>query len=106
MKFATHQEARPHLCILQAAYPECRALTALVDAFAVRMKQRLIEKWLEGKRGWDDPGLHCCDEAATNINVQRNLGQRDYVDVANLAALAWNRQDEGVASENTDGVSG
>jgi len=79
-----------NLTVLGIAYPEVRALTELVDRFSLDMKRRLVTCWLSKKRGWDEPEMIPQDFLERMIH--KNCDERDFVDVANLAAIAWNRQ--------------
>lgn len=70
---------------------EEQALEALVDAFAAEMKAKLKAKADEGWRGWDDPQYKGNIERFLLDHAQRGLDDsRQYVDVANLAAMLWN----------------
>lgn len=65
-----------------------KALSALVDEFAVAMKEKLIAKLHEGYCGWDDSDLVPILERKLSEHIGRGPGQR--VDAANLAAMLWN----------------
>ena len=70
---------------------ETDALKALVDAFAVEMKKKLLCKAREGWGGWDNPENKEHIKASLLHHVKL-VGQE--VDVANLAAMLWNMSDE------------
>jgi len=67
-------------------------LDLLVDMFFIHVRRKLHRKILEGYCGWDDPSA-----VTTNNLIEKlksNLKEGDMIDVAALAALIWNRQDE------------
>ena len=67
---------------------EKKALSAMVDAFADEMKKKLYQKHEEGWDGWDDESY---EELFRKRLCEQILKQnRDYVDIANFAAMLWN----------------
>ena len=66
------------------------ALNAMVDAFGKEMKDKLREKYLEGREGWDMP--EACPTAFLQRALREHCARGDMVDVANFAAMIWNRQ--------------
>ncbi len=71
---------------------EVLALKRLADRFAVAMKAKLLEKYYEGRRGWDRPELR--DSIREALVEQTRKNPIDPVDVANLAAFLWNLEEE------------
>jgi len=60
----------------------------MVDAFSEEMKAKLKKKFMEGYKGWDDPGW----TKKQIIHALRNhIEKGDMSDVANFAMFAWNR---------------
>lgn len=71
---------------------ELQALEAMVDAFAGEMKHRLLKKFLCGYRGWDDPQNRRMLREKFGEHIKHGDGH--YVDIANLAAMLWNMEQE------------
>lgn len=67
---------------------ETIALYSAVNRFNQVMKHKLLKKYGEGKRGWDDPS--CLEFLKKSIvdHVQKD----DMVDVANIAMFIWNME--------------
>lgn len=61
----------------------CRA----VDAFASAMKEKLVEKARDGRRGWDNPIYR--DAIWNSLLDHAADGPSQAVDVANLAMMVW-----------------
>lgn len=84
MKYDTERYLRPYR--YQA---EEQALKNLIHAFTNEMRDRIAEKFKEGRSGWDDPQW-------TNIDIKKQIIEQlrdgNYVDVANLAMFAWNHK--------------
>ena len=65
-----------------------------VDAFAVAMKEKLLQKHREGFYGWNEQenlkGIS--DSLLIHATKQHELGimRREEVDIANLAMMMWN----------------
>ncbi len=81
-----------------------KALDALVDDFAEAMKQKLRKKHMEGRCGWDDlewQTYEMRDQLIEHAGVRIHTtgvslldpDAVDPVDVANIAAFMWNRQE-------------
>ena len=70
---------------------EDEALVVLVRCFAVEMLTKLDKKAKEGFSGWDDPDT--ISDGMLLESLKRHLRRGNYVDVANLAAFLWNRQE-------------
>lgn len=73
-----------------SAPTELLALRALVDAFALLMKQRLEEKLTAGMSGWDDADKLApyCSNLASRLDG--DIDDRNLVDIACLAAIVQN----------------
>lgn len=71
---------------------EKKALEALVDAFAEKMKDKLIQQYHADWNGWDDEKYKDNIEKAFTDQVTRE--NKDYVDIANFAAMLWNFEQE------------
>jgi hypothetical protein len=69
-------------------YAWMHALDACVDDFAEEMKRKLRRKFMEGKRGWDDPAWQREDILRQLV---AHVSKGDMVDVANFAMFAWNQ---------------
>lgn len=67
---------------------EKKALTALVDAFAQEMKEKLIDQYHADWNGWDKDQYREGIEKAFMEQTVRE--KKDYVDIANFAAMLWN----------------
>ena len=66
---------------------ELLTLVSMADKFARGMKQKLIDKYEEGYRGWDDPKYKEGMEESLKEHVGRLINGDRYqaVDIANLA---------------------
>lgn len=62
---------------------------AAVDRFASAMKQKLAEKRVEGRGGWNDPKQ--CSIAFLIELLHEHMSKGDPVDVGNFAMMLWNR---------------
>ena len=60
--------------------------------FSQELFNRLLVCQSNGKVGWDKPDIVTDEWIKERIRI--NLEQGDYVDVANLAMILWNRQDD------------
>jgi len=70
---------------------ETVALERLIDIFNQKMKNKLIIKHMEDKRGWDNPKLKEAITVSLEDHVRKaKEDPRQWVDVANLAAMLWN----------------
>ncbi len=65
-----------------------KALNTCVDAFALEMKKKLRQKFLEGRHGWDSPDWPKDD---IRRRMYEHIDKGDPVDVANFAMFLWNR---------------
>lgn len=65
---------------------ETLALYTTVARFNQVMKHKLLKKYGEGKRGWDDPAIL----DFLKKSLAEHVGKGDMVDVANLAMFIWN----------------
>ncbi len=80
-------------------FAETKALEALVDDFAIAMKQKLLRKMREGGCSsgpfvisWDDPQWTREEiKAKMQSHLARDEGQM--VDIANFAMFAWNQEE-------------
>lgn len=70
---------------------ETEALTELVKDFSDEMTGKLYREYYdEGKKGWDDPEK--ISDAKLKEMLIDNLEKGKWVNVANLAAMLWNRE--------------
>ena len=72
---------------------EDNGLYDLVDAFAGEMKDRLADKFEDGKEGWDDEenAEYYYDRLMEKLeDMKGTLYLSDLVDVACFAAFLWN----------------
>lgn len=100
MKFTT-ADFRPNCGCRSAgecshgSFAEVAALDAMVDAFAAEMKKKLKAKLVHGYGGWDseDPEVRRNIEIGLSVHVARHLRGEgaQSVDIANFAAMLWNR---------------
>jgi len=67
-------------------------LDELVDEFCVAMKTRLYEKFKAGYTGWDTDDVEDLILKMQTKAEPINPTETDLVDVANLAAMIWNRR--------------
>lgn len=67
-------------------------LDELVDAFCLAMKTRLYEKFKVGYTGWDTYDVEDLILKMQTKAEPINPTETDLVDVANLAAMIWNRR--------------
>lgn len=65
---------------------ETIALYTAVFRFSQVMKHKLLKKYGEGKRGWDDPTIL----EFLKKSLAEHVAKGDMVDVANLAMFIWN----------------
>lgn len=65
------------------------ALRRLSNAFAIEMKHKLLKKMRRGRGGWDN--AECFTLEQIKQQIIDHIEKGDFVDVANLAAFAWNR---------------
>lgn len=68
--------------------PDLKRLLNRADDFAAAMKQKLRQKYAEGKTGWDDPAWPIGDVIA---QLEAHIEKGDMVDVANFALFAWHK---------------
>lgn len=73
-----------------------RKIGTLIRLFSQKMRDRMEEKEAEGWEGWDDREI--MNDAGKNMGTlkERIIGnalQGDWVDVANLAMIAWNLEE-------------
>lgn len=64
--------------------------------FANAMFRKLVAKGRAGYRGFDDPNY--TSNVTLTKNLRKNIKDRDWVDVANLALILQYRQDRGYVS--------
>lgn len=68
---------------------ELSALIDLVDRFSKDMRSKLIEKYMEGYTGWDNPDeLEFLKDSLVS-HTEKGFDSENMVDVANLAAMIW-----------------
>jgi hypothetical protein len=74
---------------------EMDRLNAMVDSVAEEMKKKLGMKYREGLRGWET------DMTRLLELLDKNISQKDYLDVAILAAMIyhfqWRNSGQGVS---------
>jgi hypothetical protein len=61
-------------------------ISAVVYAFSRKMEGKMIRKYREGKRGWDNVNNEEFKDSLCQ-DLARNLAQGDYADVANIAMI-------------------
>jgi len=79
---------------------EALNLCDAVDDFCVEMKIKLLEKMLEGRKGWCTPDGWDSSSVSGALDVirdriQDHVGKGDPVDVANFAMFWWNLERKG-----------
>lgn len=71
-------------------HAEIVALNAMINKFASAMKSKLKNKFLrDGYSGWDNIGPNSPPYIS---DLQHHVEKGDLVDVANIAAILWNRK--------------
>lgn len=65
---------------------ELLALYRLNLAFSDAMHRKIVNKFKEGKRGWDDPSI----KEPLKKALLEHFEKGDMVDVANFAMFIWN----------------
>ncbi|MFA5381932.1 MAG: hypothetical protein WC356_02115 [Candidatus Micrarchaeia archaeon] len=70
---------------------EQNKITNAVDDFADEMKNRMLAKYDEGKRDWDSCD-NACSEDCFKRKLQRNVEEKDWVDVANFSMILHNAE--------------
>ena len=65
---------------------ETERLSNLVENFGVAQRKKLIRKWRQGRRGWEDPQYKNFLVAELCRHVEAN----DWLDVGNIAMFLWN----------------
>jgi hypothetical protein len=78
---------------INARWAEMNALSGLVDDFARAMKQRLFDKLMQGKSGWDNPASE--PDIAEGMRDASRDAYDEYtpgaeIDTANYAMMLWN----------------
>ena len=73
------------------AYAEPLALERMVRAFSNQMLAKLQRKRPEGYRGWDGPENYPTDDMWRML--KEHVEKRQPLDVANFAAMIWNRSE-------------
>jgi hypothetical protein len=68
---------------------EQEKLSRAVAGFQWQMMNKLLEKFLAGRRGWDDPGW---DERDIKRQLIEHLDKGNFIDVANFAMFAFYRK--------------
>lgn len=86
MKFATEQ----YIGEVTRFTSELAALNEMLDAFAGAMREKLREKYHEGRGGWDSEEWSR-GQIATALAA--HVEKHDWVDVANFAMFLWNREE-------------
>lgn len=79
-----------------------QALHAMVDAFAAEMKKKLTRKLVEGYVGWDEPEKEEFSSDKLRLALREHCNRGDPVDVANFAAMLWNRWETTALKERTN----
>lgn len=67
---------------------EARGLRKLIEIGSDRMLTRLLERMLDGERGWDDPNSDYDFEGRAIYHIKSG----NYIDAANICLMMWNRQ--------------
>ena len=73
-----------------------RKLIETVDAFATEMKAKLLNKHNDGFTGWDINTFidsHRCERMLMEHMRRLCHGQRQEIDIANLAMFIWARKE-------------
>lgn len=73
-------------CLDRNELEETIALYTVVSRFNQIQKHKLLRKYAEGKRGWDDPSLL----QPLKDSLAEHVRKGDMVDVANIAMFIWN----------------
>lgn len=64
-------------------------LRELVDKFSEEMLVCLVMNARSGKTGWHDPSTPGMSLSELRDRIILNVYEEDWIDVANLAAMAW-----------------
>jgi len=67
------------------------AIDTLINLFSLEMKKKMLNKFREGKKGWDSPGTH--PDGGILASLRKAVEKKDWISVANHAAILWNRQE-------------
>lgn len=62
--------------------------------FLLAMGKKMIKKERAGAKGWDDPQV--TSDATLTKQMRKNIDDRDWVDVANIAAILFYRKTNGL----------
>jgi hypothetical protein len=65
---------------------EPERLARLVDDFGNAQKKKLIKKWSQGRRGWEDDRY----KSFLVAELCRHVKENDWLDVGNFAMFLWN----------------
>ena len=68
-----------------------QALNTLITEFALEMESKLNKKVEEGYSGWDEIPISLLITALENHMNQAKEDPNQWIDVANFAAMIWNR---------------
>jgi hypothetical protein len=68
--------------------PRTKTFKRLIEIFSSQMQDRFREKAMWGLEGWSDKTK--INRSALIIRIISNALTGDWVNVANLAAMAWN----------------
>ena len=66
-----------------------KSIRMLANSFSKEMKEKMLQKFNEGRRGWDDPAWTVEDVKKALID---HIEKGDPVDIANFAAFWWYKQ--------------
>jgi hypothetical protein len=71
-----------------------------VKIFSEMMKIRMLAKYKQGLRGWDDP----TQESIIRNKLADNIGKNDWLDVANLAMMLFRfkHEDDIIVEDDKD----
>lgn len=73
---------------------EIRGLGAMTTAFAKAMLDKLCDKAVQGFHGWDDDSPATTERLRLYLReqVEESDDDLDPIDIANFAAMIWNRE--------------
>jgi len=77
-------------CRRRHTFAEVAALGKMVNACAKAMKAKLRDHYRLGYHGWDDPKDFPTE--VLWIRLEEHVKKRQALDIANFAAMIWNRE--------------
>lgn len=69
------------------------SLAKMNEMFRDVMLKRLIEKYEDDRKGWNNKRDMGCFNGGLKERIIKNALEEDWIDVANLAMFAWNFDD-------------